>query len=169
MKFLVDNWAQFSFLLLAIGYVIKVILDSLFKRKEIKYNYFLNNRMKSIEQFLSAYSNLQSTYSDTSTSYLNKLLTAEETDNIILPLRYKFQDALAMLQLYVTKDEYAKFSEVFSNFVFLMNQVRRLKWVPGISDVEKGNELSSLIRKGEIQNQDLLKEIIAKIQKDIIG
>jgi hypothetical protein len=167
MKFLADNWAQISFLLLAIGYVIKIIVDSVFKKKEIRYNFFLNNRMKSIEKFLSDYSSLESSFSDTSTSYINKLLSAKETDNIIVPLRYKLTDSLATLQLYVSAEEYEGFSKVYSNFLFLMNKVSRLKYDTALDDFEKGNEHSDLLRHNKDINKTLLQEIISTIQKEL--
>lgn len=67
MNFFISHWAQVSFTLLAIGYVVKVILESIFKKREIRFNYFLNNRMKSIETFLSNYANLESSFKDAST------------------------------------------------------------------------------------------------------
>src|ERR1022692_2685235 len=106
MNFLLTNWAQFSFMLLALGYIVKAILESNFKKKEIRYNFFLSNRMKSIELFLSNYANLEAGFKDAFRSYIYKTLTTKEIDNIIVPLRYKLTDSLSILQLYTTKNEF---------------------------------------------------------------
>ncbi len=168
MKVFIDNWAQISFIVLAIGYIIKVILEANFKRKEIRYNFFLNNRMKAIEAFLSNYANLESNYKDASTSYFYKTITAKDIDNIIVPLRYKLTDSLSLLQLYTTDSEFKSFSEVYSNFIFLMNQCSHLKHEPGMNEIEKGNELSALLDRYKHQNEGLLKIIVLRIQKDIL-
>ncbi len=167
MKFFIANWAQISFILIAIGYIIKVILDSRFKKKEIRYNFFLTNRMKSIEKFLSDNANLESSHADASRSYINKLLNANEVDDIIVPLRYKLTDSLSLLQLYTTEDEFQKFFQVYTNSIQMMNIVSRLKRELKLDEIEKGNELSEILSKHKATNKKLLKEIINQIQKDL--
>ena len=167
MNFLINNWVQISFILLALGYIIKVILESIFKRKEIRYDFFLNNRMKAIETFLSNHANLESSFKDAFRSYIYKTLSAKEIDNILVPLRYKLKDSLSILQLYTTEIEFKKFSEVHSNLMFLLNQSSRLKHEPVMNETEKGNELSSMETKYELKNKPLLNVIIQQIQKDI--
>lgn len=167
MNFFVNNWAQISFVLLALGYIIKVILESIFKRKEVRYNFFLNNRMKAIETFLSNYSNLESSFQDVFRGYIYESLSAKEIDNIIVPLRYKVTDSLSILQLYTTQNEFTNFSKVYSNLMFLINQSSHLKHDPRMNETEKGNEFSSIVDKYETGNKPLLNSIIQQIQRDI--
>lgn len=167
MKFLINNWAQISFILLALGYIIKVIFESIFKRREIKFNFFLNNRVKAIETFLSSYTNLESCYKDASTSYFNKTSTAKETDDIIVPLKNKLNDSLAILQLYTTTKEFESFTEVHDNFMTLMGKCSHLKHEAGINEITRGNHLYSLLRESKINNENLLNKLANQIQKDI--
>ncbi len=166
LKFLINNWAQTSFILVAIGYIINVFLKYIFKKKEIRYNFFLNNRMKALEKFLSDYTNIEGTFNDTSTSYFYKSITTKEVDSIILPLRYNLTDSLAKLQLYTSQKEFKTFSEVYKNFNNLMDSVWQIR-KKSIEEIEKLNALSSVLSRYSLINNDLLKEIIRQIQKDI--
>jgi hypothetical protein len=49
-KLLIEYWAQSTVLILAIGYVIRVILEFYIKRKEIKFNFIHKERAEVIKQ-----------------------------------------------------------------------------------------------------------------------
>lgn len=100
-------------------------------------------------------------------SYINKILTIKEIDAIIVPLRYRFTDSLAILQLYTTSKEYESFNEIYDKFMMLINECSRLKYKAGLNDVERGNELYFLLQKNQVNNKKLLNEIVNQIQKDI--
>lgn len=50
MEFIIKYWAQATLFILAIGYVIKVILEFYIKKKEIKFNFLHKERAEVIKQ-----------------------------------------------------------------------------------------------------------------------
>lgn len=50
LKILVEYWAQATVLILAIGYVLRVVLEFYIKRKEIKFNFIHKERAEVIKQ-----------------------------------------------------------------------------------------------------------------------
>jgi hypothetical protein len=167
-QFFANNWAQISFILLALGYVIKVILEARFKRKEIRYNFFLNNRMKSIETFLSNYANLESTFKDSFTSYIFNTLTSKEIDNIVVPLRYKLNDSLSLLQLYLNDNEFTQFKYVYTNLIIVIGEGFLIKRNPLLNETNREFEFAGIFMKMKSINQNILSTEIRNIQKRLL-
>src|SRR4051812_20146644 len=59
LNFIVAHWEKFAFIGAAIGYILKVILDHTYKKKEIYYNLYSSEEMKAVLGFFKQYNNVQ--------------------------------------------------------------------------------------------------------------
>lgn len=74
LKFVVQYWVQFAFIIAALGYVAKVILDHSYKKKEIFYQLYASEEMKTIMAFFKDFYNAHIEMG----SYIDRL-TREDT------------------------------------------------------------------------------------------
>lgn len=105
MKLLTENWAQISFILIAFGYVIKSVLESAFKKKELKFSFFLTQRMELIQMFISTHSQFISGFTRLFERCTDGEITAVEFEKLTEEYRSKLESAMNSTLIYTSKEE----------------------------------------------------------------
>lgn len=115
IKFILDYWAQLTIVIAAMGYLLKVILDYRFKKKEIWHTIYVQKKMDCLLKYSELHYRLESevlgTISLCKRSDIDPL-QHQETD--VLQLAVSFRSAgqlLSQLKLFLSKTEF----EVLSN------------------------------------------------------
>ena len=143
--YIAKNWAQISFILIALGYLIKGILENLLKKKEIRYTFFLTNRAQSIELFLGDYNKLEKAFIRSCGSYFAKELSTTEIYDLLTPLKDNLHNSFSKLQLYTTEKEFKNFAQINN---ILQDLITRSWYEPIIKNLD-------LVKHAEIARNNI--------------
>jgi len=111
IKYIIDYWAQIAILLAALGYILKVILDNKFRRKEIWYSLYAQKKMDYALKYLELYYKVESKtlgmISVFKTGEIIATSSNEELDILnIVNLYTEAGQLLGCLEFFITKKEY---------------------------------------------------------------
>lgn len=99
-------WGQIAVILTAIGFIIKNILDSFYKKKELKYSFFYSKRIDALLNFIDAYVDYDRFFYDIPIYRIKRReLTTMEVDDMEAPYRETFTRALNRIKLFSSKHE----------------------------------------------------------------
>lgn len=149
-NFIINYWAQLTVLIAAGGYVLKVILDHRYKRKEIWHSIFQQKRMDHLlkywEQYYKLESDLLGAISICMRTDLNPMAQTECDPLVITQILRSSSQLLSQLRPFVTKGEYKilssqllRISESLQDFTQLL--------MAGKSENDFKNEVGKLYKK----------------------
>lgn len=169
LYFIIENWAQFSFLLLGVGYIIKAIVTSTFKKKEIKYSIFYQQKIDVIKNCLQRYNDAKDLYFNIPYwAIFKNEITSEKIDELVQPILKKVSDTLHPLLLFYGKDLHDSFNVACSNIKKINNQLMHLYLDEDqMKAVEKVNSFVIFREKIYAENNALIDKFIFLTQKSL--
>lgn len=115
-KLLTLYWPQTTLILLAIGYLIKRVLDNKSKKIEINYAIFQQKRLEAMQKFITAFSNSEQAWRLINLDEVaSKSITADKLGDIVEPVLREMKSSVLELQIYLDNADYALFEEVLAN------------------------------------------------------
>lgn len=163
-------WSQFTLLLLACGYLIKYILDLIFKKREINFSIIQNRKLDSINKFFSRYTKVESMWLDLAVyPILRGDVKADKIDIIIFSSINEFKSSVFEVKIYTNDEENKKYDLLFENIMLINQKLNSLYRETTISGV-KPNSVSDEVTEFSEFRDDILKKnslIIGEICRDL--
>ena len=162
-------WSQVTLLLLAIGYLLKRILDIRSKKTEINHTLFQQNRINSVKNYFSKYAKAELMWHQLSVhEILEKKLSTKEIDKIIFPTLNELQEITIELKIYFDNDFQQLFEQLTSGILSINGRLNKLYFNsdPKMNPMIKGNDYYYFKEEILTKNKALMDELCHKI-KDI--
>ncbi|MFV0325945.1 MAG: hypothetical protein ACK5LF_16450 [Bacteroides xylanisolvens] len=167
---LTDYWAQLSFLLLGIGYIVKVILESINKRKEIIYSFFQQNKLNAVNNYLSAYSEVLSMIRNIPEFEIYRYtISAKEIDAYVQPPLSKLNAATNELHMYLEEKQYLIFKNITNNIEAINSKMIDLRTNinPDYTPTQKSIDFYEIKTNNLNENENLISEVLKEIRKNM--
>jgi hypothetical protein len=118
---LTTYWSQVTLILLAIGFLIKRLLDIKSKKTEINHSLIQQNRITAVKNYFSIYAKTELMWQQLSIyEILDHKFPAKEIDKMIFPSLNALQEITIELKLYFEED-YQKYFEQLTNGIQSIN------------------------------------------------
>jgi hypothetical protein len=167
-KLLTLYWPQTTLVLLAIGYIIKRILDDKSKRLEINYTIFQQKRLEALQKFITAYSESEQIWRELNLDEVaSKSLTAENLGAMIEPILNNIKSSVLELQIYLETKDYTLFEKILANtkaYYFALSQLY-LNYESDKSSFHKLQEFRNSNEQYLLDNRNLIKEVNNIVRK----
>jgi len=163
-------WSQVTLLLLAFGYLIKYILDLVFKKREINFSIIQNRRLDSINKFFSRYAKVESMWLDLSVyPILRGEVKADEIDIIIFSSINDFKSSVFEVKIYTNDEENKKYDLLYENMMMINKKLNSLYVKTTYSGVKPTKVSDEVNEFSEFRDNVLKKNslIIGDICKDL--
>lgn len=148
---LIEYWTQVTFILLALGYVIKTICGQILKQKEITYGQVTQNKIIELKNYVKCYNNivllLKDYYYISGQNQKEKLTEIKEK---VYKGWIDFITSYSTLRIFLKKSDYALYDEVKSNLEEIQKRII-------------GNEIDIMFGTIEKDNIKKLWEIMDEI------
>lgn len=155
----VTYWNQITLLLLAVGFLIKRILDIQAKKNEINHSLFQQKRLDSVNTFFTNYSKIDHLWKSAMVwDILDNKINATEIDKILSPILSEIQRNTLELQIYFKENEHIKFSKISDN-IHSINGKLQILYFSGLSSSEKSKQFISFREEKSLENEKLFWEI----------
>lgn len=112
---IIDYWAQIAIILAALGYLIRILLDHGFKRREIGYSIYARERLSSITNFISKYEKAQMEMRAISFIIKANVINNKKPFHIgenLLQLLNQLRDEMRHSRLFISSSEFNLFHEL---------------------------------------------------------
>jgi hypothetical protein len=160
-----ENWSQFSFLLLGIGYIVKVILATIYKKKEMRYSLFYQQKIDTAKKCIKAYFDAKYLFYEIPyRDIIANKLPASDIDNMIQPTLTNVRVLFEQILLFYDKEIYEKFEAIKNNLLKVNAKLLELY----LSDVQmnilnKTNAFllcrDKIFYENDLKIQELMNEI----------
>lgn len=169
-EILTTYWSQFTLLLLGLGYLIKYILDLVFKKREINFTILQNRKLDSINKFFSRYAKVESMWLDLAVyPILRGEVKAEEIDIIIFSSINDFKSSVFEVKIYTKNEENEKYDQLYENMMLInkkLNSLYKETTFSGIKPTKVSDEVNEFSEfRDNILKKNLI--IIGDICKDL--
>lgn len=168
-ELITDYWAQISLMTIGAGYFIKIILDYLTKRKEINHSLFQQNRIDTLKEFLTSYSEtLVMLNSVPITDIASKKIPIEKTNEILLEPLSRLEAVTVTLGLFLDKSSHKEISRVPENINQIAIDIKMLYTFK--LDENTPNRINSIIHRRMRLTEDnniIITKIIQDAKKKI--
>jgi hypothetical protein len=126
-ELLTTYWSQVTLLLLAIGYLLKRLLDLKSKKTEINHSLFQQNRLMAIKSYFSSYSKVELMWNQLAVfEIFDRKLTAKEIDAIIFPYLNTLQEVTLELKLYLEDDIHKYYERLTTGMISINTNLQKL-------------------------------------------
>ncbi len=166
---LTTYWSQVTLILLALGYLIKRILDIKSKKTEVNHSLFQQNRIIAVKTFFSKYAKAELMWHQLEIyDVFNKKLTAKEIDKIIFPHLNELKETLLELKIYFDDDCHKYFEQLTKGILSINDRLLSLYFnsKPEINTTNKTTDYYSFKEEILKKNGEIMDELCQKI-KDI--
>lgn len=165
-----DYWAQISFMLLGLGYLIKTIISVTYKRKEINMSIFQKGKIDAVNHFLDIYSVTKSTI-NTLPEYdiYDRKISANEIDNIIQPMKLNLYRANNEIRIYFDNDVFSAFNQITTNIEKINSKLQNIYFDPRGKEYSSTNKSIDFFEIKTIcleKNEEILSMVLNNIRKD---
>ena len=158
-------WSQFTLILLGLGYLIKYVLDLVFKKREINFSIIQNRRLDSINQFLARYAKVESMWFGLSIyPILRGEVKADEIDNIIFSTIDEFKGSVFEVKLYISEEENDRFELLYNNMMLINKKLHSL-YMKITFTGEKATKVSDEVYEFTSFRDEILKKNILIIDE----
>ena len=164
---LTTYWSQVTLILLAIGYLLKRLLDIKSKKTEINHSLFQQNRIIAVKSYFSIYAKTELMWQQLSIyEILEHKLPAKEIDKIIFPSLNALQEITLELKLYFEEDYQKYFEQLTFGIKSINGKLLGLYSSLNLekNTTEKVNDYDSFKENIFIKNKDLMDELCLKIK-----
>ncbi|MGX9987537.1 hypothetical protein [Soonwooa purpurea] len=165
---LTTYWSQFTLLIFGIGYLIKIALDTRYKKSEINHNLFQQRKLDSLNNFFLTYSQVHQIWYDFPVYSASRgKFSATELDEMIFPSLNELKRNVLELKIYFDKGSHDNFEEILQSFFKLNGKLKAI-----VFNSEPQNNPTLLanfeILKDEYfsKNEKLLNKITTKVKTD---
>jgi len=163
-------WSQFTLILLGLGYLIKYVLDLVFKKREINFTIIQNRKLDSINKFFSRYAKVESMWLDLAVyPILRGEVKADEIDIIIFSSINDFKSSVFEVKIYTNDEENEKYDLLYENMMLINKKLNSLYMKTTFSGIkptkvsDEVNEFSefrdNLLKKNSLIIGDICKEL----------
>ena len=168
-ELITDYWAQISLIIIGLGYLTKIVLDYLTKRKSINHSLFQQNKIDALKDFLASYSDtlLMINRLPIVDIALNKI-PIESANELMLPQFSKLETTIVTLRLFIDAPMYDELVKVSVNINKFIKSVDNL-----YLEKSNGNQLIMAEHVAELRtyisfkNSRIIMEAIQKMTKSI--
>jgi hypothetical protein len=164
---LTTYWSQVTLILLALGYLVKRILDIKTRKAEINHSLFQQNRITSVKTFFAKYAKAELMWHQlTVYEILDKKLSAKELDKIIFPHLNELQETLLELKIYFDDDHQKYFEQLTKGILSIHDRLLNLYFNsnPEMNTVAKGNDYYSFKEEILKNNRLIMNDLCVKIR-----
>lgn len=170
LEFISSNWSQMTLVLLGLGYLIRLYLNYLTKKREINHSLFQKMMVDSVSDFLMSYSINEELWRDLPIlRIINNEFTSKEMDDMIFPSLNDIKGKSIRLNLFFDKEEMKLFEDVVSNLFKINLKVGQIHRYDQLLEKKSNSDLSwdYELTKNNInkQNQVLVDQIGKLIRK----
>lgn len=165
-----EYWSQLSFLLLGIGYIIKVILESINKRKEIAYSFFQQNKLNAVNSYLSAYSEVLSMIRNLPEfDIYSNYITADGIDAYVQPSLSKLNAATNETHIYFEDKQYLIFMRITENIEAMNSKMIELHADkrPNYNHTQKHTDFWEIKNNRLDENEKLIEKVLKDIRNNM--
>jgi hypothetical protein len=165
---LTTYWSQVTLILIAIGYLVKRILDNKSKKIEINHSLFQQNRINAVKMFFSKYAKAELMWHQIAIfEILNNKIPTKEIDKIIFPFLNELEETLLELKIYFDADDHKYFEELTKGLLSINDKLISIYFDSNAEKnlVKKSNEYS--FYKDEIlkKNKAIMDKLCLKIRE----
>lgn len=165
-----DYWAQISFILLGLGYLIKTIISITYKRKEINMSIFQKGKIDAVNHFLDIYSVTKSTI-NTLPEYdiYDRKISANGIDNIIQPMKLNLYRVNNEIRIYFDSDIFSAFNQIITNIEKIDSKLQNIYFDPRGKEYSSTNKSIDFLGIKTVcfeENEKILSMVLNKIRKD---
>jgi hypothetical protein len=160
-------WSQVTLILLALGYVIKRILDSKSKKIEINHSLFQQNRITTVNRYFAKYAAVELMWNHIDIfEILTHKLDAKEIDDIIFPPINDLKGILLELRIYFDKDDYKLFEDLTNRLISINGKLKNLYFnsIPN-NIVLENNEFDFFKTDVLKKNNELMNQLCQRIRE----
>jgi hypothetical protein len=163
-------WSQFTLILLGLGYLIKYVLDLIFKKREINFTILQNRKLDSINKFFSRYAKVESMWLDLAIyPILRGEVKADEIDIIIFSSINEFKSSVFEVKIYTNDEENEKYDLLYENMMLInkkLNSLYMKTTFSGIKPTKVSDEVNvfsefrdTVLKKNLLIISDICKEL----------
>lgn len=161
-------WSQVTLILLAIGYLLKRLLDNRSRKMEINHSLYQQNRILTLKSYFSNYAKAELMWQQLSIyEILEHKMTAKEIDQRIFPNLNALQETTLELKLYLN-DDYHKYFVQLTNGILsingrLVNLYSSLNTEKSV--IVKANDYDNFKETTILKNKIIMDEVCQKIKE----
>lgn len=163
-----DYWAQISFILLGLGYLIKTIISIIYKKKEINMAIFQKGKIDAIKYYLEVYSETKSIINSLPEFEIyQKNIQSKEIDNIITPMLLNLDRANNGIKIYFESKISEYFNQIAENIRQINDKLCDIYFDIKINynTTQKGIDFLALKTKYLNENEVILEQVLQIIRK----
>lgn len=172
-EYIISNWAQLSVIIAAIGYILKVIFDYNYKKKEISFSYFTKEKMNSAVSFLQEYTSMAFYLTDSFTipDLREKIKDREFMDDKIFPHFGLFLKSYGQLLLFYKEQDISDCKQILENVQPIIDEYLRIGRTFANSSIDLGDfqTAHNSMLKGLSENNALLRKFCEKCRVQFVG
>ena len=168
LKIISTYWSQITILLLALGYLLKLYLNYLTKKKEINHSLFQKMMMDSVYAFYNSYSQIEELWRDLPLLRIKDgQYSPKELDDMIFPFLNDIKNRSVQLRLFFEVNEIKLFEKIVSNFYVINSKVSEIymNHQTGVNYINASVDYENLKDQITTDNSILINQISAMIRK----
>lgn len=162
-------WAQVTLVLGSFGYILKIILDYLTKKREINHSIFTNKKIECLSRFFLNYSKVKEMYFHLKIyQVLRKEISATDLDDYVFPPIDELRRSVIEIQLYFDKNIHSKFEDILKNVELINKRLSDLYFEmrsESLTVTQKVVEFDIYREKLLKDSDDLIKDIVIFLKK----
>jgi len=165
-------WSQFTLLFLALGYLIKYILDLISKKREINFSIYQNRKLDSINKFFLNYAKVENMWFDLALyPILRGEINAYQIDKIIFGSINELKSSILEIKLFLTIEESKNFELLYERMMNISQKLKKLyekTTFTGVKPIQVSDEVYefSTFRDEILKNNEIvLNEIYTLFKK----
>lgn len=167
---LTDYWAQISLLLLGCGYLIKTIINSINKKKEINHSLFTQCKLDAVKRYLDAYSETVLLFKNLPLyDFFEHKISTTDIDNIIHPPLDNLKRATNAIQLYFEESTFAKFNDITENIFSINSKLSNIyfNYSEEYTTTQKSNDFWEVKINKLNENENLIANVLKEIRNNM--
>lgn len=168
MDFLTKYWSQIGVVLFGIGFIIRLLLESRYKKIEINHSLFQQNRINTVNSFFSYYAKAELMWNQIAYySILEHTINVKEIDKMILPTMNDLNRTVLELKMYFNSKDHSYFQKLAEGFTFINGKLIKLYFNSSddMNVIVKANEFTRYRDEILDKNKFVIDELCLRIRR----
>lgn len=164
-------WPQVTLLLLGIGYLIKLPLDTKSKKNEINHTLYQQNRLTTVNRFFESYADAERLWNEISIyKVFERKYDTIELDSLTWPILNDLNKSLFPLMMCFEEDDFQRFKKLVSNMWAINQNISESYWEidSRMTVSKKVASFHNFKNKAYKENKELINEL-SKSMKHIFN